>query len=269
MGVSSRSSSETYDAVLPGVGSPVPVVLSRRSPPQLLPAVTARHASTRRGRCRSRRDQAALMRPWDARRQATTLSRACAAGREGGARNESGSSAKARQTNAVSLHRPRHHLPTPRSCPACSVRHSMASTGVYQHYRVHRCAAEVRGSTPLRSTSDLQGKRVLRALPKTLEAALCNHQVLLDPGPSIWAAAAGARRDPTGLLPGRAGIAKGYETPERRCFTREAVIRRTYRCGHRSPAGATGETGPRAGLRALRDRPPRKSRSVRSPRGEG
>jgi len=36
------------------------------------------------------------------------------------------------------------------------------------------CTAEVRGSTPLRSTTDLQGNRVLRALRETSRKVYCN-----------------------------------------------------------------------------------------------
>ena len=37
------------------------------------------------------------------------------------------------------------------------------------------CTAEVRGSTPLRSTTDLQGNRALHALRKPSAQAVCNH----------------------------------------------------------------------------------------------
>jgi hypothetical protein len=63
---------------------------------------------------------------------AVASSRACAAAREGGTRNESGSSANARQTNALTLHSPRHHLPTLRPYPVRLGWHSAALAGVYQ-----------------------------------------------------------------------------------------------------------------------------------------
>ena len=72
---------------------------------------------------------------------------------EGAQERISSDAANARQTNAVSPHGPCHPLPTLRPCPVRSGRHSAAPAGAYYHYSVRVCSAEVRGSTPLRSTS--------------------------------------------------------------------------------------------------------------------
>ena len=71
------------------------------------------------------------------------------------------SAANARQTNAASLRSPHRHSPTVRTCHARSGWRSVALPGGYYHYSVRVCTAEVSGSNPLRSTTDLQGTRIL------------------------------------------------------------------------------------------------------------
>ena len=56
--------------------------------------------------------------------------------------------------------------------------------------------AEVRGSTPLRSTTDLQGNRALRALREASRQPCCNHSATQIRAPSWdWLGLGGARRD--------------------------------------------------------------------------
>ena len=56
--------------------------------------------------------------------------------------------------------------------------HSAALAGGHWQTSGWVCTAEVRGSTPLRSTRYLQGNRALRALRETFRKPLCNHPML-------------------------------------------------------------------------------------------
>jgi len=91
---------------------------------------------------------------------------------------EQSSRAHARQTHAAWLHGSRRHCLTLQRPFSRSKAHSAAQAGGHWQTSGWVCTAEVRGSTPLRSTRYLQGNRALRALRETFRKPLCNHPML-------------------------------------------------------------------------------------------
>jgi hypothetical protein len=162
----------------PGVTKRTP---QARNHPEVDPETTSRRRLGKRGRrLLVRRPAEAWIRPQPARRprpascSPTLPNVGCPFPRraQGSAKC---SRASARHTNAAVTNACRWHWLALPPATSRSETHSAALAGDREQTRGCVCTAEVRGSTPLRSTTDLQGSCALHALRETPEMAVCNH----------------------------------------------------------------------------------------------